>query len=169
MWSSLSRRQRQLLRHFPRVLRPRPLLHDKGNTRLTHRRFSNSPSLNSANSTSDPDITCGMPPQFPCSSTPLTTLSTVCLPACASLSSPHRTHVPRRPVQESRVRQARHEIDVGFSMEAEDQAPPSSEQTARWVQPSPPSFFTRTLGTLTSLSPPLAASLFAPSVYWSRR
>ena len=53
------------------------------------------------------------------------------------------------------------QIDTGFSMEAEDQAPPSSEPTPRWVQPSPPSFFTRTLGTLTSLSPPLVASLFA--------
>jgi predicted permease len=52
------------------------------------------------------------------------------------------------------------QIDTAFS-EAEDHAPaPASEPTPRWSR-RVPSFFTRLLATLTSLSPPLVASLLA--------
>ena len=57
------------------------------------------------------------------------------------------------------------QIDTGFSTEPEDQTPAplpsSSEPAPRWDQPARPSRFMRLLKTLTSLSPPLVASLFA--------
>jgi len=52
-------------------------------------------------------------------------------------------------------------IDTGFSTETEDRPPaPAAEPTPRWDQRAP-SFFSRLLTTLTSLSPPLVASLLA--------
>ena len=53
------------------------------------------------------------------------------------------------------------QINTGFSTEPDDRAPAlASEPTPRWSQ-RVPSFFTRLLTTLTSLSPPLIASLLA--------
>ncbi|KAI9569756.1 membrane transport protein-domain-containing protein [Boletus coccyginus] len=52
-------------------------------------------------------------------------------------------------------------IDTGFSTETEDRLPaPASEPTPRWDRHAP-SLFLRLLNTLTSLSPPLVASLLA--------
>ncbi|KAF8548054.1 hypothetical protein OG21DRAFT_814463 [Imleria badia] len=61
------------------------------------------------------------------------------------------------------------QVDTGFSTEAEDQTPapapaplPSFPEAApRWDRPAQPSLFKRLFKTLTSLSPPLVASLFA--------
>ena len=60
-------------------------------------------------------------------------------------------------------------VDTGFSTETEDPADarpssssdPGAHLTPRWHQPSRPSLPARLFATLTSLSPPLVASLFA--------